>query len=231
MYRGLQDVRERLDLLDEDILYQLRKRSRYKQNPSLYQTATEGEASFLQIALSTLEDHHEAIGRYDFPDQRRITPSSGKGSIIKRKLPAEAGIDTSIHIDISGEIIKFYTDSLSKLCAEGDEPFTHGETVACDALTILLLNERISFGKYVAQSKIDKDRSLLDITDRDELTERLRNYKREEEVLSRAQSIAVANGLNHGIAYDFFKWIIDTTIHLEVDYIFESRARLGNSRV
>lgn len=217
----LEDLRIKLDQMTERIVSRLKDRSRYKLNESVYikdAIPIEGRTgiSFFEFALEGLENYHTMLGRYNFPDQHPLV-TDASSSPVEREVPQSP--IKKVKIDIGEDLIKFYIDSLEELCERGEDPSTYGETVYCDSDLIQLLNERINLGRYVAESKLQSDPSIAEVTDDEQLISKLRNSKREEDVVIKAKDIASRYELNPLVVEKYFRWIIGETIKVEVEYL------------
>ena len=133
-----------------------------------------------------------------------------------------------VGINLRDELIPYYVGILPQLCEHRDEPDTHGETAYIDANVLELLNERMNLGRYVAVSKIQDNPDVWNIVpNTSELAEALRDRVREELVIEDALRRAERFGLvRHGMDSErrdfiqgFFRWIIDRTLDLEVEYL------------
>jgi chorismate mutase len=175
------------------------------------------DVSFLEFALEGLEYYHSTLGRYDFPDQYPIVSDASLPSPVKRAVPQST--IAKVNISTGDDIINFYVSSLKDLCEPGEDPSTYGETVYCDSDLIQLLNERVNLGRYVAESKLQRNPSIVEAIDDEQLISRLRDTEREEKVVMKAKDIAVRYGLNPDVTEKYFRWIIGKTIEVEVEYI------------
>ena len=102
----------------------------------------------------------------------------------------------------------------------GEDPQTYGETAYLDAELLEFLNMRINKGRFVAIDKARNNPQLWEIvSDRKILGDLLQNREREEHVLQKALSTATAYGLDQSIAELVFRWVIDQTLELEVEYL------------
>jgi len=222
----------------------LKDRSRYKLNAKVYQKnalpiKNRKNISFFEFALEGLENYHASLGRYKFPDQHPIFHPC-LTTAVKREIPYSLVV--KVKIDFGKEIIKFYLNSLKEFCPPGNDSSTYGKTVYCDADIIELLNERINLGRFVAQSKL-KTRFFLEKIkpphqkfwcgkgqtptpmhwcggkNRKQLEKKLRNLKREREVIKKAKEIARKYAFPPKIAEEYFKWIVKETIKIEIEYL------------
>lgn len=225
----LNKLRIKLDQMAERIISRLKDRSRYKLNKKVYQKdaikiKNHHGISFFEFALLGLEKYHASLGRYKFPDQYPIF-SYHFPSQTKRKVPLSP--IAKVKIDLSKDIINYYLGSLKKFCPFGDDPGTYGETVYCDTDLCELLNERINLGRYVAHSKLQKGLFLKDIKSKKELEQRLRNLKREREVIVKARKIAQRYNFPSKVAEEYFCWIIQKTTEVEIDYLIKTNPQIS----
>jgi chorismate mutase len=126
-----------------------------------------------------------------------------------------------VDIDIGDKILTFYHEILPVICQKDYNKNERGETVLQDSLNLRKLYERIcGVGPYVAQSKIQDDLSLLEITNEAELRKALVYPQRERDVMAKGLRLARKYKLpNPRIAKDIFRRIIDLTLDVEVAYI------------
>lgn len=86
-----------------------------------------------------------------------------------------------------------------------------------DEKIIKLLIQRIKLGKKIARIKLKADPSLKKIS-RKAVERKIRNIKREREILRKVQAIA-KHELNHQFVKALFKQIIKETIRIEIEEI------------
>jgi len=218
----LKELRIKLDQMTERIISRFKDRSRYKLNKKVYKKnalSIRGESgiSFFEFAIKGLENYHASLGRYNFPDQHPVF-ASVYSSKTEREIPSSS-INKKIEINIGEEIIDFYLNSLADFCQKGDNPSTHGETVYCDADIVELLNERINLGRHVVKSKVDQNPSVLDVENKEELKEFLRDHERENMVIKKAAEVAGRYNFPKEVAEKYFRWIIDKTLEIEIEYL------------
>jgi len=218
---NLKELRIKLDQMAEKIISRLKDRSRYSLNIKVYQKNAlpirgRKNISFFEFSLEGLENYHASLGRYKFPDQYPIFHPRLL-SKVKRETSTSSII--KVKINLGKEIIKFYLDSLKKFCPPGDNSAVYGETVYCDADIIELLNERINLGRFIAQIKLKNGLLLQGIKNRKQLEKRLRNLKREKEVIKKAKETAKKYTFPAKIAEEYFKWIIKETTKIEIEYL------------
>lgn len=219
---NLSELRIKLDQMTERIISRLKDRSRYKLNTKIYiknaiPIENRKNLSFLEFALEGLEKYHAMLGRYNFPDQQPIIIKPFLKPPVRRIIPQTPIV--KVKINIGKRIIKFYTNSLKKFCPMGNDPATYGETAYCDADIIQLLNERINLGRYVAQTKLQLNPSLKRIKNKKDLEKKLREPERETKIIKKVQIIAKRYKMNPKIVENFFRWIINETTRLELQYL------------
>jgi chorismate mutase len=219
---NLQDLRTKINQMTERIVSRLKDRSRYVFNDTVYRRdaiSIEGRTgvSFFEFALEQFEQYHASLGRYQFPDQHRLTRISLQSPVQRWFPPSPV---KPVEIELKDAVIAFYTRLLRDLCRAGDDPTTYGETVYCDADLIVLLHERINLGRLVAESKVQADPSFRTVVEnREVLRARLRQPQREQEVLDHARTIALTYDLNPDVVERCFRWLIRKTLDVEIDYL------------
>lgn len=219
---NLSKLRIKLDQVTERIISRLKDRLRYKLNKKIYiknaiPIKNRKNISFLEFALEGLEKYHATLGRYNFPDQYPIIIKPFLKPPVKRIIPKTPIV--KVKINIGKEIIRFYINFLKEFCKPEDDPASYGETAYCDADIIQFLNERINLGRYVAQAKLQSSSSLKRIKSKKNLEKKLKNLGREKEVIKKVKVIAKRYKLNPKIAEKFFKWAIERTTKIEIEYL------------
>lgn len=219
----LGELRIRLDQMTDRIVSRLKDRSRFPLNEAVYQpdaVAMKGKSgvSFLQHALQGLEAYHASLGRYDYPDQfpifsEQISSAPVERIIGKPRLPRLA-------ISTREDLLGFYQQLLPKLCVPGDDPNAYGETVYVDSDLLELIHERINVGRYVAQVKATQDPTVFAVVDDESaLDARLRDARREDELVAAARAIAQRYDLDPDVTDFVFRWIIAETMLVEKVYL------------
>lgn len=225
---SLGELRVKLDQMGEKITSRLKDRTRFPQNPSVYEPGgveiDGGEnVSFLQYAVRGLEDYHAKLGRFKFPDQFPISDALLTEPVVKREV-GESSLQ-SVNFSIASELFPFYTGLIAKYCEEGNNPDTHGETVYVDADLLELMNERVNIGRYVAETKAQSDPSIFKAAENEEvLVAKLRDVAREEALIEKIRKTAERYELNPDMAEETFRWMIERTMDVEVAYIQQASA-------
>ncbi len=219
----LNELRIKLDQLTETLISRIKDRSRFPLNHKVYEKGVivkdqDEELSFFEYALRGLEQYHHHLGRYKYEDQYPLFSDILSDQVNVDRLVPEKKIPQP-QINIGHNILNYYPEFLRNLCEDKDDPYTYGETVYCDADLILLLNERINVGRFVAQTKLKANPELLHITDNEEIRGIICDLEREKAVVEKAKAIAIRYELPENLIGEFFRWIIEQTIGLEITYI------------
>jgi monofunctional chorismate mutase len=226
--------RQELTKLTDRILIRLHDRSAFALNRAVYevdgvQITERPGMSLLEYALEGMESYHAGLGRFVFPDQyamfRYSIPStqvvrSPKGPFLPR-----------VEINLKDRLMDFYrAEVLPRICAtEEDEADSYGETVYVDADLLELLHERIGKGRMVAAIKVVANPDIWDVAhDRITLSDALKDPAREEIVINDAiEAGNVRYQLDPDTVNHLFRWIIDQTLDLEVEYLQRLLAEAG----
>ena len=215
-------IRPGLDILANEIVIALKKRSRFSQNDQIYLpglVVTQPDISLLEYELAAIERCHAELGRYTFASQESFTDVTQVTPVIKRELP-----DSPIMRTRSGaaaKIIAFYRDWVHTACTPGDVPSSFGETVTADVNALLSIIERVNLGKLVAESKFQEltQEFLQTGGDREGMLALIVRKDREASVMELAANLAHHYDLNPEHAQSVFRFMIDLTVEIEVDYL------------
>ena len=219
----LGELRIKLDQMTERIISRFKDRSRFPVNEAIYVPdavliAGRSGISLLEFAIEGLESYHASFGRYDYSDQYPVLGVNlPKSSVVRteNKQPL-----LRLNINSNNNLVSFYQSLIAEYCEPGDNPDTYGETAYIDADLIEMLHERVNIGRYVAEVKGRTDPSIYEVKSDDELLlSKLKDRTREEAFLQRAGNIAQVYELNPSMVVDAFKWMIDKTLDIEIDYI------------
>lgn len=180
----IEELRSKLDKINEEILSCLKHRARYNLNKGIYtELFADGKTWFL-YRLKKVQDIDSEYGRYLYNDQIPFVYS--KQELVQSRINAPAnnmGMKP-IQIDLSNEIISAYQKVLSGICRAGENKSTYGETTKLDVENILAINERIAWlGEQVAGYKMQENHALLKLKSRKEIEKELTYAKREKEVI------------------------------------------------
>jgi chorismate mutase len=219
----LSELRVHLDQMTDRIVSRLKDRSRFPLNQAVYQpdgVPIRGKSgiSFLQFALEGLETYHASLGRYDFPDQYPLFSAPTSGAIVTRTVSKPA--IPRLAIATRDDLLAYYQELLPRLCRPGDDPNTYGETVYADSDLLVLMNERVNVGRYVAHVKADREPSIFDdVADAARLEVRLKDINRERALLATARDVAERYNLDPHVVEDVFHWIVRETMLVEIEYL------------
>lgn len=220
-------IRPGLDILANEIVIALKKRSRYPLNSPVYQPGllpAHPALSLLDYELALVERQHAELGRFAFAEQDAFTNVADVELILQRGPP-----DNPVEIMPSraGERIKsFYFDWLKDACEHGTDEGSFGETVTSDVASLLAIMERVNLGKLVAESKFQSMPDAFRETggDRDQMLSFIVRKDRESAVRDMASELANTYGLPPTAVVSVFDFMIETTVDIEVDYL---RLRMG----
>ena len=227
----LNGYRNKFDVMTERIVSKLKERSRFPQNRSIYIPdagpikGREG-ASFFEYAVEGLEKYHAKLGRFDHEDQTPIMLDNKQEiesvdfyTKVEQEMKQPFLNKVSLDIKVNSDILDFYPKFAVKLGMAGEDKTTFGETAYCDADIVEIVNERINLGKFIAESKLKGDALMLWRADEKTLLEKIRNPGREHEIIENVKKLSDRYQLDKDLAEEFFKWIIDETLKVELDYL------------
>lgn len=218
--------RQELTKLTDRILIRLHDRSAFALNQAVYQVdgvriAERPGMSLLEYALEGMESYHASLGRFVFPDQYAMFRYSVPSTQVSRN--PKGPFLPRVEINLKDRLMAFYrTEVLPRICAsDADEADSYGETVYVDADLLELLHERIGKGRMVAAIKVVANPDIWEVAhDRTALSEALKDPAREEMVIADAiEAGTVRYQLDPDTVNHLFRWIIDQTLDLEVEYL------------
>ena len=215
-------IRPGLDILANEIVIGLKKRTRFPQNRAIYEPGLvvgDTTRSLLHYELGRIEACHAELGRYTFAVQDSFSDVSQVRPVIARQAP-----ESPVQKMASGmgeRIIAFYRAWTTKACAPGDLSDNYGETVTCDVATLLSIMERVSLGKSVAEAKFVQltDQFMATDGDREAMLALIVRKDREAAVIDMVRALAARYELAEPLAIEAFEFMIATTIDIEVDYL------------
>jgi chorismate mutase len=216
------NLRPGLDLLTHEIVISLKKRSRYRQNPEIYMPGLvleRQDISLLDYELYRLEEVHAELGRFTYADQESFTDQRGTKLVIKRQAPESPVLPVRSNL---GEKVKArYLEWVCEYCPAGSDSDTYGETVTADVAALMNLFERITLGKYVAESKFEKgpERFIQTGGDSDKIKELIVHPEREARVLDTAAEVARRYEFDPEQARQIYRWVIQLTVENQVRYL------------
>jgi len=224
-------IRPGLDILANEIVIALKKRSRFLTNSPVYEPGlipTHPEQSLLDYELTAVERQHAELGRYAFAEQDAFSDVSDVPLVLVREAP-----DNPVPIMPSraGDRIKaFYLSWIQLACEHGTNENTFGETATSDVAVLLNIMERVNLGKLVAESKYQEMPDAFQATggDRAQMLQYIVRKDREATVREIAVNLANQYGLPSEHVVSVFDFMIETTVDIEVDYL-QQRLNRHNS--
>ena len=218
----VQSIRPGLDILANEIVIALKKRTRFPRNEPIYVpglVVDQPEIALLAYELQRVEQLHAELGRYAFASQEAFTDVSAVEPIIKRSVPGSP-IQT-MPSGMGSEVEAFYTGWIREHCATGKDESTYGETVTADVNAMLAILERINLGKFVAESKMSQAPEQFAATagDREAILALIVKKDREGEVIKLAERLADNYDLPAAAVVQVFEWMVQATIEIEIAYV------------
>ena len=215
-------LRPGLDLLANEIVIALKKRSRLPHNPEIYEPGlvrAAPHATLLGHVLGRVERLHAELGRYAFASQEPFTDVSEVASVVLRAPPPSPV--APMRSGAGTKVMSFYLGWVPRGCRAGSDPNTYGETVTADVDALLCMLERVNLGKFVAESKLrelgDRLRDAGD--DPGAIRALLVHEDREAQVHALARRLAAQYEFDADQALEIFRWMIEATIDIEVAYV------------
>ena len=147
-------IRPGLDILANEIVIALKKRTRFARNAPIYRPGlvrSDRSISLLEYELGRIERCHAELGRYTFAEQDAFTDVSTVQPVIDRDAPASP--IRTMASSVGERIAAFYREWIVKTCRVSDDTVTYGETVTADVGALLAIMERVNLGKLVAEAK------------------------------------------------------------------------------
>ena len=217
-----QSLRPGLDLLANEIVIALKKRTRFPRNGEIYRPGLVRNApdqTLLDSVLGRIECLHAELGRYAFASQEAFTEVSDVEPIIVREEPPSP--IATMASGAGARVKAFYLGWVERACAPGSDSNTYGETVTTDVEALLCILERVNLGKFVAESKFEalKPRFRDAGDDVEAIRALLVRKGREAQVFELARRLAAHYELDIELALDVFTWMIETTVDIEIAYI------------
>jgi chorismate mutase len=241
---NLDNIRQSLVRMEETIVFNLIERAQFYTTPSAYKPKAfpipDFDGSFLDWFLLESERTHSKVRRYEAPDEVPFFPNQLCDAILpKMELPR---VLASYHkeVNVNNRIKDYYISTIVPLVAagDGDQPENVGSCAVCDVETLQALSRRIHFGKFVAESKYQKERERFDALikdqDADGIDAAITNAAVEEQILERLRAKAQTYGVDPTLRWSqkaqgtidpeavvriYKECVIPLTKVVEVDYL------------
>ncbi|MHC5021471.1 MAG: chorismate mutase [Planctomycetota bacterium] len=215
-------IRPGLDILANEIIIALKKRTRFPRNPEIYApglVVSDPAVSLLDYELAAVERLHAELGRYTYASQEPFTDVAEVEPVIARAPPPNP-----IRVErgtVAPTVRASYRDWIASSCAAGSDPDTYGETVTADVSALLAMIERVNLGKFVAEYKYAENPARFADTagDREAIITLLVRQDREAQVYDLARRLAEHYDFDPDQAAAIFERMIAATIDVEVEYI------------
>ena len=215
-------IRPGLDILANEIVIALKKRTRFVTNEPVYRgglLASDPDISLLHHVLGRVESCHAELGRYTFAAQDAFTAVENIAPIINRPPP-----DSPLHAmksEVGNQIITFYHQWTKQACEYGEDTDTYGETATSDVVALMAIMERVNLGKSVAEAKFTEQPEAFVATsgEKDGLLSLLVKKDREAQVLELADNLALRYDLPSEHVVSVFSFMISMTIDIEINYL------------
>jgi chorismate mutase len=223
---SLEEVRQKLARLEDNIIFSLIGRSEFRRNNLMYIPGGVGvpqfNGSFFDFLFSGTERLHSLAGRYLDRTEHSFYADLPE-SIAKRKVE-ECPLPSGIEINKNSEIRTIYLNQIPSFCAEGDDN-QYGAAALWDIKCLQDLSRRIHFGMFVAESKYQQDPegylTLVEKKDVGGIVTKLRNVQVEQQILERLKTKGERYGFDPIKVHNFYRdFVIPLTIDLEVEYLF-----------
>jgi len=208
----LNTIRNRLESLEETIIFRLLDRVQFKQNLPVYQ------------AGAILDDMHKSV--------EEICAKYNRFNAVEEKSFFDLGKN---EINLTAQIRRNYENFIKTACEIGDDS-EYGSTAEADISALQTISKRIHYGSvYVAESKFEENPQAFTeavmANDKEKVVEMLRNPAKEELVLSRvfekcekiqsAYTSQFRRTIDSKIIKEFYKnTIIPLTVEGELQYFF-----------
>ena len=215
-------IRPGLDILANEIIIALKKRTRFRANQAVYEPGLvvgQPDKSLLRYELAQIETCHAELGRYAFASQDAFSEVGHVKSIVVRSEP-ESPV-RNMASGVGDRVIEFYRQWVGHACDAGSEESTYGETVTADVVALLAIMERVNLGKLVAESKYleNPQAFIASKGDRETMLDLIVRRDREAKVLDLAATLAAHYELEPSYAVEVFQFMIEVTKDIEVDYL------------
>jgi len=219
----LEDLRTKIDRLNEKLLSGIATRIKYPLNKGVFEEDFfEGKSWFL-YRLKKEQDLDAEFGRFLYNDQ--IPFGFNKEELEKAKVtvPKNQGV-SPLEADFSTKVISLYKELLFGLCENKEDKGTYGETTKLDVENVLTLNERtVGLGEQVAAYKVEQEPELKNLS-MEEIREKLIKPEREKQVIENTIFVAKKYGIeDKDLLTKFAKELISITLDSEVYFIMNSK--------
>jgi chorismate mutase len=202
---ALMTIAEKLEALEETILFKIIDRAQFRANSVIYTPGKSGfngaeNTSLFEIRLRMHEEMDALFGRFCVPEERpfyRGLPAPKRSVHVSGAGLAVPDFDA---VNVTKDILRAYQALLSDICDEGDDGH-YGSSVEHDVYALQAIGRRVHFGAlYVAECKYAGDpasyRKLVDARDTAAIEELLTRKEVEDAIIERVGEKAIAAQAN-----------------------------------
>ncbi|KAJ5279565.1 Chorismate mutase type II [Penicillium angulare] len=194
----LANIRFELIRLEDTITFHLIERVQFPLNKTIYESGgvkiPDSDLSLSDYLLREQERLQSRVRRYESPDEYPFFPD-----VLEQPVLAPLKYPHILHtndVNVNDDIKKRYINEvLPAVCPRfgredrGEAQENYGSAATCDVACLQALSRRIHFGKFVAESKFQKDPEtfvrLIKAEDRLGIDEAITDAKVEQKVLER----------------------------------------------
>jgi chorismate mutase len=195
----LNNIRSALIRLEETIIFALIERSQFGRNRIIYQDGgikiPGHHGSYMMYFLHETEKNHARVRRYTAPDEHPFTKDLPEPFIMSS---AYVWPIKKTDININDKILSVYIDDIIPLICSIDDDGNFGSSSVNDVNILQALSKRIHYGKFVAESKYQKDTAEYDRLIREKnaekMMEKLTDEAVERQILERVRLKAMTYG-------------------------------------
>ena len=193
--------------LEDTITFHLIERVQFPLNPSIYDPKSlpvpNSRLSLTDYILSEQERLHSRVRRYQAPDEYPFFPE-----VLEKPILQPVAYPRILHdndVNVNARIREQYVrEVLPEACRKfnredrGETKENYGSAACCDVNCLQALSRRIHFGKFVAESKFQKETlrfvPLIQKQDREGIDAAITDIKVEKKVLKRLRLKAETYG-------------------------------------
>ncbi|KAL5363403.1 chorismate mutase [Aspergillus floccosus] len=243
----LANIRFQLIRLEDSITFYLIERVQFPLNKPIYVTGgvtiPGDDHCLMDYLLREQERLQSRVRRYQSPDEYPFFPDVLEEPILQPLQYPRILHDNDVNVN---EIIKqrYVEDILPAICPKfgredrGETQENYGSSATCDVNCLQALSRRIHFGKFVAESKFQKDPEtfvrLIKAEDRAGIDAAITNAAVEQKVLERLALKAKTYGTDPGFPTEtgtkidvdavvamYKEYVIPLTKVVEVEYLMQ----------
>ncbi|HEX7509932.1 MAG TPA: hypothetical protein VF335_01420 [Chitinivibrionales bacterium] len=189
-------ITERLEAIEETIVFKLIDRAQYRVNAVIYEPGKSGfegcfDKSLFELRVRLHEEMDAQFGRFCVPEERPFTrglPAPRRKVLLPE---SQLCIDSYDTINLTADITAAYRLLVERLCAQGDDG-QYGSSVEHDVYALQAIARRVHYGSlYIAECKFRGDparfAALAAARDEDGLLAELTRKEVEEGILDRVR--------------------------------------------